>query len=190
MTGAAKVRAEPVPAGRESSANQRRVIRSPWIGEIEWDPQCELAFPCGLPGFEQERRMIPVEIPAQRPLVYLQSLEHPDICFVCLPVFVVDPAFSLSLSEEERAVLHMEEGFEPRIGEDVLCLGLLLPFGDSVEVNLSTAIVISLTNSNGVQCVGTPGLAGEIFRLEPDGRWVCQSKVCQSKVCQSKVHPC
>ena len=58
------------------------MIRSPWIGEIEWDAQCDLLFPAGLPGFEDVRHMIPVEIPAQRPLVYLQSLEHPDVvCF-------------------------------------------------------------------------------------------------------------
>ncbi len=44
-----------------------------------------------MPGFEEQRRMIPVEIPSQRPLVYLQSLESDEICFVALPVYVIDP---------------------------------------------------------------------------------------------------
>ena len=153
------------------STDDRRLIRSPWIGEVEWDPQCELFFPGGLPGFEREHRMIPVEIPAQRPLVYLQSLEEPEVCFVCLPVFVIDPDFDLRLSEEERIMLRIEDGCSPRIGEDVLCLGLLVPAGDTVEVNLNAPIVISLHNSRGVQSVAQDRLNGG-FRLESDGRWM------------------
>ena len=59
-------------------------------------PNSELLFPAGLPGFEAERGMLPVEIPAQKPLVYLQSLTNPEVCFVSLPVFIVDPGFRSS----------------------------------------------------------------------------------------------
>ena len=91
--------------------------------------------------------MIPIEIPAQRPIVYLQSLEQPEVCFVCMPVLVIDPVFRLSLSDEERATLALAAGETPVLGQDVLCLGLLLPSGDTVEVNLAAPIVISLLNS-------------------------------------------
>ena len=63
--------------------------------------------------------MMPVEIPAQRPLVYLQSLECAEICFVALPVYVIDPAFQLRLSEEERVLLQLPEDSDPVIGADV-----------------------------------------------------------------------
>src|SRR6185437_1157974 len=56
-----------------------QTIHSPWLGDLEWDPECEILFPCGLPGFEDEHRILPVEIPAQRPLVYLQSIENTAI---------------------------------------------------------------------------------------------------------------
>lgn len=148
---------------------ERRIIRSPWLGDVEWDPKCELFFPHGLPGFEDERRMIPIEIPAQRPLVYLQSLEQPDVCFVCMPVLVIDPVFQLSLSEDERSTLAIAGDEAPVLGRDVLCLGLLVPSGDTVEVNLATPIVIGLINSCCLQTVGGPAA---VFCLAPEGRWV------------------
>ena len=40
-----------------------QTIHSPWLGDVESDPQCELLFPAGLPGFEEQHRMLPVEIP-------------------------------------------------------------------------------------------------------------------------------
>jgi flagellar assembly factor FliW len=149
---------------------ERNVMCSPWLGEIEWNPGSELLFPCGLPGFETERRMIPVEIPAQRPLVYLQSLERDNICFLALPVFVIDPGFQLRLQDDERAALLLPGDREPVIGADVLCLGLLVPSEHTVKVNLNAPIVINLHNSMGVQCISGGEGAG-CFRLEESGRW-------------------
>ena len=146
------------------------VIDSPWLGPIDWDPKCELRLPHGLPGFEQERRMLPVEIPAQRPLVFLQSLVQPDVCFVCMPVLVIDPAFALTFAEEERIILGIPQDDAPMIGRDVLCLGLLVPCGDTVQVNLAAPIVISLLNSVCLQVVA-PGMP-ENRVLQPDGKWV------------------
>jgi flagellar assembly factor FliW len=146
-----------------------RTILSPWIGEVEWEPGCELLFPNGLPGFEEERQMLPVEIPAQRPIVYLQSLESQDICFVCLPVLIIDPAFQLDLSDEEKAVLRLPPDGVPAIGTDVLCLGLLMPSQGSVEVNLRAPVVINLHNARGIQCVASDYKAS--FRLDQNGIW-------------------
>ena len=90
---------------RDAATALNAVIRSRWLGEIESDPGAELFFPSGIPGFENEHRILPVEIPSQRPLVYLQSLEPPGVCFAALPVFVIDSGFHLRLSEEERSAL-------------------------------------------------------------------------------------
>lgn len=146
------------------------VVHSRWLGEIEANPQAELFFPAGLPGFEDERRMLPVEIPSQRPLVYLQSLGSPEICFAALPVFVVDSRFQLRLSEDERTALQLPEDVEPAIGPDVLCLALLISCGGAVRVNLSAPVVINLHNSRAVQCVSRDNTAA-YFRLEENGQW-------------------
>lgn len=146
-----------------------QMIHSPWIGEIEWDEQCEIHFPHGLPGFENERRFLPVEIPAQRPLVYLQSVENHAVCFLCLPVLTIDPAFALELSEDDHAMLRFEDGLEPELGRDVLCLGLLAPLGRTVETDLRTPIVINLHCGLGVQAMGME-TAGR-FRLSEASLW-------------------
>jgi len=146
------------------------VIHSPWIGDVEWDAHCELFFPHGLPGFEDHKHMIPVEIPAQRPLVYLQSADRAEVCFVCLPVLAIDRQFRLAMSEEERAALLLPENCAAEIGVDVLCLGLLMPSGETVVANLRAPIVINLHNARGVQCV--PGeKSRSCFRLEGSGKW-------------------
>jgi flagellar assembly factor FliW len=147
-----------------------QTINSPWLGELETDPRCELLFPVGLPGFEEQRRMMPVEIPAQRPLIYLQSLDSAEIWLVGLPVRVIDPEFQLCLSDEERVILRFSENYHPVIGVDVLCVALLMPSGRTVEANLNSSIVINLHNRRGVQCVAPAGLSA-CFRLSADTRW-------------------
>lgn len=162
------------PAAEREEREERNgslTIHSPWLGDVESDPQCELLFPCGLPGFEEHRRMVPIEIPAQRPLVYLQSLDRADVCFVALPVYVIDPAFRLGISDEERFILQFPEDCDPAIGTDVLCLALLKKSGHLVEANLNAAIVINLHNRRGVQCLPPAGHSA-CFRLSANDGWV------------------
>jgi flagellar assembly factor FliW len=155
----------------------RSRIRSPWIGEIEWEPSNEIFFPNGLPGYEREHKLIPVEVPAQRPLVYLQSVENPGVCFLCLPVLGIDPGFELRLSEDERTALAMPEDLSPALGADVLCLAFLIPSGSTVKTNLAAPIVINLHNSRGVQCVDSAdreAACRATFRLCETGKWELQ----------------
>lgn len=142
-------------------------LQSTHLGLIEWEPEAELFLPAGLPGFESERRMIPIEIPAQRPLVFLQSAEDPAVCFVSLPVKAIDPSFELCLSEDDRSALLFDHAASPRIGSDVLCLALLLPAAGSMIANLSAPIVVNLHNSVCVQTISeTPS---RYYRLDTTG---------------------
>jgi flagellar assembly factor FliW len=142
-------------------------IESPWLGGLSWSAGEELDFPAGLPGFERCRRMVPVEIPSQRPLIYLQSAEDARVCFVAMPVRAVWPEFELELGEDDRAAIGLEE--TAAMGTDVLCLALLLPWGRSVQTNLNAPIVINLRNGRGVQAILPAGTAGA-FRLA-EGGW-------------------
>jgi flagellar assembly factor FliW len=146
------------------------VLRSAHLGNIEWSPGCELYLPAGLPGFEEERRMIPVEVPAQRPLVFLQSLDAPDTCFVSLPVRTIFPGYLLRLSEDDRQTLLFEPDRELAIGADVLCLALLVPFENTVQANVDAPVVINLHNRRCVQSLSSERVAG-YFRLADGGIW-------------------
>jgi len=146
------------------------VMKTPHLGEISWDAESELFLPSGLPGFENERHMIPVEIPAHRPLVFLQSTERSGVCFVSLPVMTICPDFKLQLTEDERESLMLRETGNPEIGADVLCLVLLFPSGGTVEANLDAPVVINLHNSRCLQAL-SPGAARGYYRLSEAGTW-------------------
>jgi flagellar assembly factor FliW len=154
-------------------------LLTPWLGEISWEEACELHFPAGLPGFEQYRRLVPIEIPSQRPLVYLQSAEQGGICFLALPALAIYPGFQLRLSEDDLSLLEFDvqgssqvqsPALGPVLGTDVLCLALLRPFGNTVETNLDAPIVINLHNSRGIQAI-SPLNAARSWRLTQDGNW-------------------
>ena len=146
-----------------------QVLRSSRLGDIEIEPGSEVYLPLGLPGFESEHRMVPVEIPSQRPLIYLHSTTSPDLCFMTLPTPVIDPDYRLDLSEDDSAALELPQSSTPVIGEDILCLALLIPSGESVQTNLAAPVVINLHNFRCVQAVGSCRPAH--FRLAAGGRW-------------------
>jgi flagellar assembly factor FliW len=153
-----------------SSSVGPAVMKTPHLGEISWDAESELFLPSGLPGFENERHMIPVEIPAHRPLVFLQSTERSGVCFVSLPVMTICPDFKLHLTEDERVSLMFPDTRDPEIGADVLCLVLLFPSGRTVEANLDAPVVINLHNSRCLQAL-SPKVARGYYRLSDGGIW-------------------
>jgi flagellar assembly factor FliW len=150
-------------------AEQKTTLASKHFGEIEWDAVSELLLPSGLPGFEEERRMVAVEVPAQRPLVFLQSVEDPEVCFVSLPVRAIRPDYELTLGDDDCFALRIEEGARPEIGSDVLCLALLFPSANGIESNLDAPLVINLHNLRCIQAQPA-GTGHGRFRLG-DGRW-------------------
>jgi len=152
----------------------KTAVVSPYLGEIQWAHGNELHFPAGLPGFEKYRLMIPVEIPSQRPLVYLQSAEKGEVCFLTLPVLAVHAGFELHLSDDDRSLLELDQSMPsnagpPALGTDVLCLALLVPSGLTVRTNLDAPIVINLHNGRGVQAIAPVASAGSWRLSEYDG---------------------
>ncbi len=119
-----------------------------------------LVFPEGLPGFEDQHRFVPLHDPARPALVFLQSLDRPDLCFPALPVRTVRPDYELALSAEDRELL----GFvrQPAIGKDAVALALVsLVEGRDPTVNLLGPIVIHMRTRRAVQAI------------RPDGRYGC-----------------
>ena len=51
-----------------------------------------------------------VRFPDREPLIFLQSLEDPDLCFLTLPVLAVDPQYQLTVSKEDRELVGLAPG--------------------------------------------------------------------------------
>jgi len=123
-------------------------------GEMDYDDRATLHFPKGLFGFETETRFLPIERADLRPLVFLQSLTTPDLCFLSLPVFVVDREYSLSLRPEDLAAVGLPSDQKPVIGSDVLCLAIVrIQQGGPTTANLMAPVVVNRQNSKAIQAV-------------------------------------
>ena len=123
-------------------------ILSKRLGAIDLDEAAILHFPAGLPGFEHCTRFALLERPAAAPIVFLQSLDTPEICFLAAPVTAIDPSYQLAMTPEDLGCIGVESA------EDALCLAILsLADGGRFTANLLAPVVIERTSRRAVQAV-------------------------------------
>ena len=143
------------------------ITETKYFGKISFEPDSELEFPCGLPGFDSRKRFVAVTIPANEPLTYLQSLEAPDLCFITMPLLAVDPHYRLKVSTEDLSLLGLPLASQPRIGRDVLCLTVLSMREGGPTANLLAPIVVNLKTRRGVQAIAPEGGYSHQHELMP-----------------------
>ena len=132
------------------------VVDTSNFGKLEYQEDAALVFPRGLPGFEDARGFLPVHQPENDPLIFLQSLEDSSVCFVTVPILVVDPDYRLEIENEDRETIGLAPR-RPRIGQDVLCLAVLSLREEGPTANLRAPVVVNLANRQGVQAVARRG---------------------------------
>jgi flagellar assembly factor FliW len=126
------------------------------FGLVEYAEESAYDFPAGLPGFEAEKRFVFLELPQNRPLVFMQSLLVASLCFIAVPVQVVIPEYRLGLSPEDKHALGLPEGSQPKLGSEVLCLAIVsVEENESPTANLLSPIVVSLQTRRGLQAIQT-----------------------------------
>jgi flagellar assembly factor FliW len=128
-------------------------VQSKFFGPVEYREDTIFHFPQGLPGFEAEVDFVPLTQPATDPIVFLQSIATPELCFMTMPVLVVDNQYRLQLSPEDLQALELSNS-EPKIGTDILCLAILTVVPDHPPtVNLMSPIAVNINNRRGVQVI-------------------------------------
>jgi flagellar assembly factor FliW len=121
-------------------------------GPITFSAQDVLAIPSGLFGFVDETEFLLLAVPSSRPIVFLQSIRSPKLCFISLPVQIVDANYALSLNCADLKRLGYSRAAPPRLSKDVLCLALLtIRDGSVTTANLVAPIVIDIRAHRGVQ---------------------------------------
>jgi len=132
------------------------LIGTKYFGPAECAPDLVFQFPLGLPGFEQEREFVFLDRPETHPLLYMQSVSNPGLCFILLPILAADPHYRLTWLAEDKATLQLDPAKEPEIGKDILCAGVLCAADESrpaPTVNLLAPIVLNLHNRTGMQVI-------------------------------------
>jgi len=142
-------------------------IETTHFGAVAWDPAAAIEFPAGLPAFENERGFVPLEMSGCAPLVFLQSLTTPELCFLALPVKCLEPEYRLELQAEESARIGLDPRRPPEIGRDVLALALVTVGEDGITANLRAPLVVALEGRRAVQSIQPEGRYSHRHVLDP-----------------------
>lgn len=129
-------------------------LSTKYFGTINYREEEVVQFPSGLPGFEEEKLFLAIEPPANAPLTFLQSVRRPGLCFLALPIQGIDPDYQLAVTREDLESLGLETDRQPRIGEEIRCLAIILVAESGhVSANLLAPIMINPANRRGVQAI-------------------------------------
>lgn len=128
-------------------------ILTRYLGTIEYFEADVVRFPAGLPAFEEENEFLPIAPPASAPLVFLQSLRQQSLCFLALPVDVVDPHYQLDVSREDLLTLGLDPAHS-HIELEIMCLALLAVTGNGhATANLLAPVIIHKVGRCGLQSI-------------------------------------
>lgn len=142
--------------------------RTKFFDSVEYDEESVLEFPVGLAGFEDQTRFLPLNRPGSEPIVFLQSVLSPDLCFVTLPVLAVDRGYAVSAADEDLELIGFPPGHRPSIGTDAMCLALLTLNGDAPPTaNLMSPVLVNLATRKAVQIIQTQTAYSHQHSLAP-----------------------
>jgi flagellar assembly factor FliW len=129
-------------------------VPTKFFGEVDYNADSVFQFPDGLPGFEDEREFLFLNVPQSEPVMFLQSVSLRNLCFLLVPILTLAPDFRIILTPQESQVLELPANHTPLIGKDVLCAALICADGkQSLYANLMAPIVVNLWNRLGVQAI-------------------------------------
>ena len=148
-------------------------VQTSYFGTLSYDAAAAMEFPRGLPGFEERRRFVALQFADSQPLVYLQSVEDPGLCFITLPILAIDARYQLLVSSEDRELIGLAPDQPLRIGRDVLCLAVVSVREGGPTANLLAPLVVNLSNHKGVQTMDAESGYSHQHQLLPQEAPVC-----------------
>lgn len=123
---------------------------SRYFGVVDYKPEDAIQFPQGLPAFEEQRQFALVAPDSHAPLVFLQSLQDWDLCFVTIPIERIAPDYELTLDIEEVGLL----GAQVDSATGFLRLAVVCLHSDlNATVNLLAPVVVNPITRLAVQSV-------------------------------------
>lgn len=129
-------------------------LRTKYFGELDYASESVFHFEDGIPGFEDQTEFVFIDQPRTHPLVFMQSLKRPGLCFIAVPTSVAQAGYQPKLSAEHRETLGLPPFADLQIGRDILCLALVTVVeGSGPTVNLASPIVLNLFNQKGLQAI-------------------------------------
>jgi len=143
-------------------------VETKYFGSLEYREEAVYEFPRGLPAFESETRFVLMERPENKPLVFLQSLSRPNLCFLALPIGAIDRDYQLGVSREDLEELGLDPERQPKLGNEVLLLALIaLHDKFSPTANLMAPVVVNLKTRQALQSIRQDSLYSHEHPIQP-----------------------
>jgi flagellar assembly factor FliW len=129
-------------------------VETEYFGTMSYREDSVFEFPAGLPAFLAEKHFVPIESPQHAPLLFLQSITRPALCFLALPIQVVDPDYRLAVAREDLVSLALVPDRQPQLETEAAVLVLLsLRDGLPPTANLMAPIVVNLKTRRALQAI-------------------------------------
>jgi flagellar assembly factor FliW len=147
------------------------IVTSRHYGPLHYSEESLIRFANGIPGFEALREFVCFERPEHRPLVYLQSVERSDLCFLALPVRTIFPEYQLCVPPEDLSLLGLPDDYVIDIHNSICLVILAGAPGESPTANLLAPVVINPETRAALQVIQfnsgySPLLVGEDVEIE------------------------
>jgi flagellar assembly factor FliW len=124
------------------------LIHTTRFGNLEINDQQVLIFPKGLPGFEDLKRYVMIELEEYHPFLFMQSLEDPDLTFI-----LVDPYPYVS-DYPSRDTIRKEAGWDTGETEHSLIRVIAaIARNGEITLNLLAPLLIHTRNNTGEQVI-------------------------------------
>ncbi len=132
------------------------ISQTKFHGAISYQPHQVLQVPQGLFGFPEEKKFLLLELPSSRPLVFIQSIHSHSLCFLGLPVQIVEPNYRLALRPQDLVALGYTKEARPEMGRELLCIAILtLGERRAATANLAAPLVVNIAAHCGIQAIVT-----------------------------------
>lgn len=125
------------------------IIQTKYLGETEITNDKIISFDSGLPGFEEERQFVLLDISENVVFQVLQSVTSPELAFFVVNPYLLFNDYSIKLNEHAIETLDIKEEKDVAV---LTVMTLKEPFSDST-VNLKAPLVINLENKRGKQYI-------------------------------------
>ena len=120
------------------------------FGLLEIEEEKIIAFPEGIPGFEEEKEFVIINNEdEENPFCWLQSVNNPDLAFVIINPFLIFSDYTIDLPEAVQEKLKIEDE------KDVAVYSIVVVPKDlkKMTVNLLGPIIINVRERLGKQVI-------------------------------------
>lgn len=155
-------------------------LETEYFGTMSYREESVFDFPAGLPAFTNEKRFVPIELAQHSPLIFLQSLAQPALCFLAFPILVLDRDYRLAVAREDLVTLELAPDRQPELSTEVAVLALLsIQDGIPATANLMAPIVINLKTRRALQAIRQDAVYSHQHLVQPRAAGQpCQEQPC------------